>query len=135
MWWHAPRADDAEPIVYLRYDKENPSDKMGGVATGALSISFDGRAHCSQSGVFFVAAWQLLSAVAPSWRRLAIAILVFYYYTKRFTNCSSVSGLCVGHFLPRGRGLRLPGGLRLGADSLCPVTLWVGADCSMLART
>src|SRR5258706_3264110 len=72
-------------IADLRYDKENPRTKMRALATGQLSVSFAWIFTLLAVGVFFVAAWQL-NPLALKLAPVAIAVLFFYSYTKRFTN-------------------------------------------------
>jgi 4-hydroxybenzoate polyprenyltransferase len=113
-------------IVDLRYDKENPRTKMRALATGALSISFAWTFTLVAIAVFFLAAWQLNPLVlklAP----VALAILFFYSYTKRFTNWSHLFlGFALG-ISPAAAWIAITGGLDLRMLILCAaVTLWVG---------
>src|SRR5215470_12748101 len=72
-------------IADVRYDKENPRTAQRALATGALSISFAWVFTIAAIVLFFVAAWQL-SPLALKLAPVALAILFFYSYTKRFTN-------------------------------------------------
>jgi 4-hydroxybenzoate polyprenyltransferase len=92
-------------IADLRYDKENPRTQQRALATGALSLSFAWLFTIVAVAVFFVAAWQL-NVLALKLAPLAIAILFFYSFTKRFTNWSSWASLLA--FLPQRRGLPSP---------------------------
>src|SRR3974390_478793 len=74
-------------IADLRYDRENPRTRMRALATGALSISFAWVFTLVAAAVFFVAAWQL-NGLALKLAPLALGILFFYSYTKRFTHWS-----------------------------------------------
>src|SRR6516165_5485723 len=76
-------------IADLRYDKENPRTKTRALATGALSVSFAWIFTGVAVAVFFLAAWQL-NLLALKLAPLAIGILFFYSYTKRFTSWSHV---------------------------------------------
>src|SRR5215813_3572051 len=74
-------------IADLRYDRENPRTKQRALATGALTVSFAWIFTIAAAGTFFVAAWQL-NPLALKLAPLAIVILFFYSFTKRFTNWS-----------------------------------------------
>src|SRR5580698_3400823 len=112
-------------IVDLRYDKENPRTKQRALATGALSLPFAWVFTLGTVALFFVAAWQLNSLslkLAP----LAIAILFFYSFTKRFTNWSHIFlGFALG-ISPAAAWIAVTGGLDWRIVILCAaVTLWV----------
>lgn len=113
-------------IADLRYDKENPRTKTRALATGALSVSFAWAFTILAVALFFVAAWQL-NSLALKLAPLAIAILFFYSFTKRFT---SWSHLCLGLALgvsPAAAWIAITGGLDWRILILCgAVTLWVG---------
>jgi 4-hydroxybenzoate polyprenyltransferase len=113
-------------IVDLRYDKENPRTKMRALATGALSVSFAWIFCGLAVAVFFMAAWQL-TALALKLAPLAIAVLFFYSFTKRFTNWSHLFlGLALG-ISPAAAWIAITGGLDWRILILCAaVTLWVG---------
>jgi 4-hydroxybenzoate polyprenyltransferase len=113
-------------IVDLRYDKENPRTKMRALATGALSVSFAWIFCGLVVVVFFVAAWQL-NPLALKLAPLAIAVLFFYSFTKRFTNWSHLFlGLALG-ISPAAAWIAITGGLDWRIVILCAaVTLWVG---------
>jgi 4-hydroxybenzoate polyprenyltransferase len=72
-------------IVDLRYDRENPRTKMRALATGALTVSFAWIFTLVAVAVFVLAAWQL-NPLALKLSPVAVAILFFYSFTKRFTN-------------------------------------------------
>jgi len=59
------------------------------LATGALSLQFAWFFTIAAVALFFVAAWQL-NPFALKLAPLAIAILFFYSFTKRFTNWSHI---------------------------------------------
>ena len=113
-------------IVDLRYDKENPRTKMRALATGALSVSFAWTFTLVAAGVFFLAAWQL-NLLALKLAPVALAILFFYSYTKRFTNWSHLFlGFALG-ISPAAAWIAITGGLDGRMLILCAaVTLWVG---------
>ena len=103
-WWRRVRAAmTINRIVDLRYDRENPRTKHSARwRPGLLSVSFAWMFTLIAVAVFFVAAWQL-NSLALKLAPVALAILFFYSYTKRFTTWSHlVSGICAGHFA-RGR--------------------------------
>jgi 4-hydroxybenzoate polyprenyltransferase len=113
-------------IVDLRYDKENPRTKMRALATGALSVSFAWTFTLVAIAVFFLAAWQL-NPLALKLAPVALAILFFYSYTKRFTNWSHLFlGFALG-ISPAAAWIAITGGLDWRMLILCAaVTLWVG---------
>jgi len=112
-------------IADLRFDKENPRTKTRALATGALSVSFAWTFTLLAVGVFFIAAWQL-NPLALKLAPMAIAILFFYSYTKRFTNWSHLFlGFALG-ISPAAAWIAITGGLDWRMLILCgAVTLWV----------
>ena len=112
-------------IVDRRYDKENPRTKMRALATGALSIPFAWIFTLIAVVVFFLAAWQL-NTLALKLAPLAIAILVFYSFTKRFTSWSHLFlGFALG-ISPAAAWIAITGSLDWRMLILCAaVTLWV----------
>lgn len=113
-------------IVDLRYDKENPRTKMRVLATGALSVSFAWIFTLAAVALFFVAAWQL-NPLALKLAPVAMAILFFYSFTKRFTTWSHFFlGFALG-ISPAAAWIAITGGLDWRMLILCAaVTLWVG---------
>jgi 4-hydroxybenzoate polyprenyltransferase len=113
-------------IADLRYDRENPRTKQRALATGALSLQFAWLFTLVAVAVFLLAAWQL-NPLALKLAPLAIAILFFYSYTKRFTNWSHLFlGFALG-ISPAAAWIAITGGLDLRMLILCAaVTLWVG---------
>jgi 4-hydroxybenzoate polyprenyltransferase len=113
-------------IADLRYDKENPRTKMRALATGALSVSFAWIFTLIAVAVFFLAAWQL-NPLALKLAPLAIAILFFYSFTKRFTSWSHLFlGFALG-ISPAAAWIAITGSLDWRMLILCAaVTLWVG---------
>jgi 4-hydroxybenzoate polyprenyltransferase len=113
-------------IIDLRYDKENPRTKSRALATGALSVSFAWIFTLVAVAVFFLAAWQL-NPLALKLAPLAIAILFFYSFTKRFTSWSHLFlGLALG-ISPAAAWIAITGSLDWRMIILCAaVALWVG---------
>ena len=113
-------------IADLRYDRENPRTKQRALATGALTLQFAWFFTVVAVAVFFIAAWQL-NLLALKLAPLAIAILFFYSFTKRFTNWSHLFlGFALG-ISPAAAWIAITGGLDLRMLILCAaVTLWVG---------
>jgi len=112
-------------IVDLRYDRENPRTKMRALATGALSVSFAWIFTLAAVAVFVLAAWQL-NPLALKLSPVAVAILFFYSFTKRFTNWSHLFlGFALG-VAPAAAWIAITGNLDLRMLILCAaVTLWV----------
>jgi len=112
-------------IADLRYDKENPRTKMRALATGALSISFAWIFTLAAVVVFVIAAWQL-NPLALKLSPVALAILFFYSFTKRFTNFSHLFlGFALG-VSPAAAWIAVTGHLDLRMLILCAaVTFWV----------
>src|SRR5437773_2157865 len=75
-------------IVDLRFDRENPRTKQRALPTGALTPQFAWLFTVVAVTIFFIAAWRL-NPLALKLAPLAIAILFFYSFTKRFTNWRS----------------------------------------------
>jgi 4-hydroxybenzoate polyprenyltransferase len=113
-------------IADLRYDRENPRTKQRALATGALSVSFAWLFTLATVAVFLAAAWRL-NPLALKLAPLALAILFFYSFTKRFTNWSHLFlGFALG-ISPAAAWIAITGGLDLRMLILCAaVTLWVG---------
>src|SRR5947208_12635418 len=113
-------------IVDLRYGRENPRTKLRALVTGALSLEFAWFFNILAVVIFFVAAWQL-NPLALKLAPLAIAILFFYSFTKRFTNWSHLFlGFALG-ISPAAAWIAITGGLDPRMLILCAaVTLWVG---------
>jgi 4-hydroxybenzoate polyprenyltransferase len=113
-------------IADVRYDKENPRTKMRALATGALSVSFAWIFTLIAVTVFFIAAWQL-NPLALKLAPVALGILFFYSYTKRFTNWSHLFlGFALG-ISPAAAWIAITGSLDWRMLILCAaVTLWVG---------
>jgi len=113
-------------IADLRYDRENPRTKERALATGSLTLQFAGLFTIAAVAVFFVAASQL-NPLTLKLAPLAIAVLFFYSFTKRFTSWSHLFlGFALG-ISPAAAWIAVTGGLDLRILILCAaVTLWVG---------
>ena len=113
-------------IADLRYDKENPRTAQRALATGALSTGFAWTFTVVAVAMFFVAAWRL-NPLAFKLAPVALAVLFFYSYTKRFTNWSHLFlGFALG-ISPAAAWIAITGRLDARMLILCAaVTLWVG---------
>ncbi len=113
-------------IADLRYDKENPRTKMRALPAGALPVWFAWVFTLAAVAVFLVAAWQL-NRLALKLAPVALVILFFYSYTKRFTHWSHLFlGFALG-ISPAAAWIAITGGLDWRMLILCAaVTLWVG---------
>src|SRR6266436_3900453 len=101
-------------IADLRYDRENPRTQQRALPKGALTLQFAWLFTAVAVAVFFIAAWQL-NPLALELAPLAIAILFFYSFTKRFTNWSHLFlGFALG-ISPAAAWIAVTGG---HADSL-----------------
>ena len=112
-------------IVDLRYDRENPRTQQRALATGAITVSFAATFTFVAVGIFLLAAWNL-NTLALKLAPLAIAILFFYSFTKRFTNWSHLFlGLALG-ISPAAAWIAITGSLDARILLLsAAVTLWV----------
>ena len=113
-------------IVDLRYDRENPRTQQRALATGALSVSFAWAFTAAAVAIFLIAAWQL-NPLALKLAPVALAVLFFYSFTKRFTSWSHFFlGFALG-ISPAAAWIAVSGGLDPRILILCAgVTLWVG---------
>jgi len=113
-------------IIDLRYDRENPRTRMRPLATGALSVGFAWTFALGSSAVLVIAAWQL-NPLACKLSPVALLVLFFYSFTKRFTIWSHVVlGFCLG-MSPAAAWIAIAGSLDARMLILCGVvTLWVG---------
>jgi 4-hydroxybenzoate polyprenyltransferase len=113
-------------IADVRYDRENPRTQTRALATGALSLQFAWFFTLAAVALFLIAAWQL-NPLALKLAPVALAILFFYSFTKRFTNWSHLFlGLALG-VSPAAAWIAIAGSLDLRILILCAaVTLWVG---------
>jgi 4-hydroxybenzoate polyprenyltransferase len=113
-------------IIDLRYDRENPRTRTRALATGALTVQFAWAFAIAAAAVLAIAAWQL-NPLALKLSPVALAVLFFYSYTKRFTSWSHlVLGFCLG-MSPAAAWIAIAGSLDARMLILCAaVTLWVG---------
>src|ERR1700726_804623 len=113
-------------IADLEYDRRNPRTAMRALPTGELSLGFAWAFALMASAVLVFAAWQL-NPLALKLSPVALAILFFYSYTKRFTAWSHfVLGFCLG-MSPAAAWIAIRGSLDWRMLILCAaVTLWVG---------
>ncbi len=113
-------------IADLHYDALNPRTQNRPLVTGVLSLSFAWAFTLVSSAVLVIAAWQL-NRLALELSPLALAVLFFYSYTKRFTSWSHfVLGFCLG-MSPAAAWIAVRGSLDWRMLILCAaVTLWVG---------
>ncbi|MFY9528705.1 MAG: UbiA-like polyprenyltransferase, partial [Candidatus Acidiferrales bacterium] len=113
-------------IADLEYDRRNPRTQSRALATGALSVAFAWAFTLVSSAVLVVAAWQL-NSLALKLSPVALAVLFFYSYTKRFTTWSHfVLGFSLG-ISPAAAWIAIRGSLDWRMLILCAVvTLWVG---------
>jgi 4-hydroxybenzoate polyprenyltransferase len=113
-------------IADLRYDAENPRTKNRALVTGALTVPFAWAFTVCAAALLVVAAWRL-NRLALELSPVALAVLSFYSYTKRFTSWSHiVLGFCLG-ISPAAAWIAIAGSLDPRMLILCAaVTLWVG---------
>jgi 4-hydroxybenzoate polyprenyltransferase len=113
-------------IADLHYDGLNPRTQNRPLVTGVLSLSFAWVFTLIASAVLVIAAWQL-NLLALELSPVALAVLFFYSYTKRFTSWSHfVLGFCLG-MSPAAAWIAVRGSLDWRMLILCAaVTLWVG---------
>jgi 4-hydroxybenzoate polyprenyltransferase len=113
-------------IADLEYDRHNPRTQNRALPTGELSIGFAWAFTVVSSALLVLAAWQL-NMLTLKLAPLALAILFFYSYTKRFTSWSHfVLGFSLG-ISPAAAWIAIRGSLDLRMLILCAaVTLWVG---------
>jgi 4-hydroxybenzoate polyprenyltransferase len=113
-------------LADMEYDRRNPRTANRALPAGELSIGFAWMFTAVSSAVLVLAAWQL-NPLALKLSPLALAILFFYSYTKRFTAWSHfVLGFCLG-ISPAAAWIAIRGSLDWRMLILCAaVTLWVG---------
>ncbi len=112
-------------IADLRYDRLNPRTAARPLVTGAITLRFAWIFALVSSAVLVIAAWQL-NPLALKLSPVALTVLFFYSYTKRFTTWSHlVLGFCLG-MSPAAAWIAIAGALDLRMLILCAaVTLWV----------
>ncbi len=113
-------------IADVEYDRRNPRTANRALPAGELSLGFGWGFTALASAVLVIAAWQL-NRLALELSPVALAILFFYSYTKRFTSWSHfVLGFCLG-ISPAAAWIAIRGSLDARMLILCAaVTLWVG---------
>ena len=113
-------------IADVEYDRRNPRTAKRALPAGELSLGFAWVFTALASAVLVIAAWQL-NRLALELSPVALAILFFYSYTKRFTSWSHfVLGFCLG-ISPAAAWIAIRGSLDARMLILCAaVTLWVG---------
>ena len=113
-------------IVDRQFDARNPRTAGRALPAGHLSVGFAWIFTFVAAAVLVAAAWQL-NRLALELSPLALAILAFYSYTKRFTSLSHfVLGFCLG-MSPAAAWIAIRGSLDWRMLILCAaVTLWVG---------
>src|SRR5256714_856526 len=112
-------------LVDAEYDAANPRTAIRAIPTGALSKSFVGVFVIVSSAVLVLAAWQL-NWLAFRLSPVALAIVLLYSYTKRFTRWSHlVLGFALG-VAPAAAWIAVKGKLDLRILLLTfAVTFWV----------
>ncbi|HTS11693.1 MAG TPA: UbiA-like polyprenyltransferase [Candidatus Limnocylindrales bacterium] len=113
-------------IADIEYDRRNPRTASRALPAGHLSVAFAWGFTLVASAVLVVAASQL-NPLALKLSPVALAVLFFYSYTKRFTSWSHfVLGFCLG-ISPAAAWIAIRGSLDWRILILCAaVTLWVG---------
>ena len=113
-------------IADVHYDRRNPRTAQRALPTGQVSVSFAWVFALAASALLVIAAWQL-NRLALELSPVALAVLFFYSYTKRFTALSHfVLGFCLG-MSPAAAWIAIRGSLDWRMLILCAaVTLWVG---------
>lgn len=113
-------------IADIDYDRRNPRTANRALPAGELSVGFAAAFTVLASALLVVAAWQL-NRLTLELSPVALAILFFYSYTKRFTAWSHfVLGFCLG-ISPAAAWIAIRGSLDARMLILCAaVTLWVG---------
>jgi 4-hydroxybenzoate polyprenyltransferase len=113
-------------IADRKYDAQNPRTRLRALPTGQLSLRFAAGFTAVSAALLVLAAYQL-SRLAFELSPAALAILLLYSYTKRFTLWSHVVlGACLG-LSPIASWIALRGDVSLGVLLLgAAVTLWVG---------
>jgi 4-hydroxybenzoate polyprenyltransferase len=113
-------------IADLHYDRLNPRTQKRALVTGELSLPFAWTFTLISCAVLVLAASQL-NRLALELSPIALGVLFFYSYTKRFTSWSHlVLGFCLG-MSPAAAWIAVRGSLDWRTLILCAaVTLWVG---------
>jgi 4-hydroxybenzoate polyprenyltransferase len=97
-------------IADLRFDAQNPRTARRELPTGQLSLRFTWVFTLVSAGVLVFAAWQL-NPLAFKLSPVALVMVFFYSYTKRFTTLTHwVLGFCLG-MAPAGAWIAMRGTL------------------------
>jgi 4-hydroxybenzoate polyprenyltransferase len=112
-------------IADLKFDRLNPRTRARALPKGELSVRFTAGFTAISCTILIVAAWEL-NPLAFKLSPVAIALLLGYSYTKRFTVISHlVLGFCLG-MSPIAAWIALRGDLSASVLLLgAAVTLWV----------
>jgi 4-hydroxybenzoate polyprenyltransferase len=112
-------------IADLKFDSLNPRTQVRALPKGLLSVRFTAAFTAISCALLMFAAWEL-NPLAFMLSPVAIAILLGYSYTKRFTVISHlILGFCLG-MSPIAAWVALRGDLSLAVLLLgAAVTLWV----------
>jgi len=123
-------------IADVRFDKENPRTAGRALPSGTLSVGFAWIFTLCAIAAFLLAAWQL-NPLALKLAPVALFVLFFYSFTKRFTNWSHLFlGFALG-ISPAAAWIAITGSLdRRMLILSAAVTLWVGgiANALLIAR-
>jgi 4-hydroxybenzoate polyprenyltransferase len=113
-------------IADRAYDARNPRTANRALPKGELTVGFAWAFTLAASALLVLAAWQL-NPLALKLSPVALAVLFFYSYTKRFTTWAHfVLGFCLG-MSPAAAWIAIRGSLDWRMLILCgAVTLWVG---------
>ena len=113
-------------IADRAYDAKNPRTANRALPKGELSLGFAWAFTIGASALLVISAWQL-NPLALKLSPVALAVLFFYSYTKRFTSWAHfVLGFCLG-ISPAAAWIAIRGSLDWRMLILCAaVTLWVG---------
>jgi 4-hydroxybenzoate polyprenyltransferase len=113
-------------IADRAYDARNPRTANRALPKGELTVGFAWAFTLAASALLVIAAWQL-NPLALRLSPVALAVLFFYSYTKRFTTWAHfVLGFCLG-MSPAAAWIAIRGSLDWRMLILCgAVTLWVG---------
>ena len=113
-------------IADIDYDRRNPRTANRALPKGELSLGFAWAFTIAASALLVLAAWQL-NPLALKLSPVALAVLFFYSYTKRFTMWAHfVLGFCLG-ISPAAAWIAIRGSLDWRMLILsAAVTLWVG---------
>jgi 4-hydroxybenzoate polyprenyltransferase len=113
-------------IADVRFDKENPRTAGRALPSGALTVGFAWSFTLCAIAAFLLAAWQL-NPLALELAPVALFVLFFYSFTKRFTNWSHLFlGFALG-ISPAAAWIAITGSLdRRMLILSAAVTLWVG---------